>query len=167
MISAIKAYLTGKVTAAGIPAARISDDPDQAAEWPPPQVPYAELRTEPERLERDGKLSARVYDGATQTTTQHRRLFRREMTVRLAIVHKTEAGLDALVTAFLAGLDKGFADGNQTILVSPRQAKWGGPEQPRDRRRAEILIAFQGGVYTTDAGLGTLQDVNMPTVNFS
>ncbi len=86
--------------------------------------------------------------------------------MRVAIVHKAESDLDTLVTAVLAVLDKRFAAGNQTVTVHPRQTLWGGAEAlPRDRRRAEILITFRGGIYTNDAGLGTLQDVNMPTVN--
>lgn len=162
MIVACKTYLRGKLTAAGVPAARITDDPEQG-EWPPPNVPYAELLADPERLQRDGRLSAREYDPVTKQATLRRRLLRRALTLRVRIVHKDEAALDSLVTAFLATLERRFADAGQSqwVYARPQQVVWAQGEQPRDRRAAEIRIDFEGGLYTSAAG-GTVQQVNVP-----
>jgi hypothetical protein len=168
VIVAVKAYLHGKLVAAGIPAARITDDPErQGREWPPPQAPYAELLAEAEQLQRDGRPSGRQYDPGTHQSTVWRRLVRRTLPVRVRLVHKTEADLDPLVTALLASLDKGFRNGDQTIVVSPAQAVWGGwAERPGDREQAVIRVTFAGAVYSSATGQ-TLQDVNAPQVTVS
>jgi hypothetical protein len=168
VISGARAYLTAKLVAAGIPAKRITDDPErQGKEWPPPQVPFAEVIAEPEQLQRDGRCSAREYDAGTMQATTWKRLVRRTLPVRVRLVHKAEADLDALVTAVLASLDKGYRDGGQTIVVSPAQVVWGQwKDRPGDREQAVIRLEFMGAVYTSSVA-PTLQDVNAPQVTVS
>ena len=166
MIAAVKTYLRGKLTAAGVPSARIADDPAQG-EWPPPQTPYAEVVLEPERLERVNRLSAREYNAVTKQATEWKRLVRRTLPVRIRLVHQDEARLDALLTAFLAQLDAGFRDGSQTVTVAPEQAAWGGwqDKRPADREQVTVRITFTGAVYSSTAPGGTVQQVKVPTTN--
>lgn len=162
MITAVKGYLTDALVTAGVPAQRITDDPLRRAEWPPPQTPYAELLTDPESIEHVNRTSARTYDAQTGQATTWTRLMRRSLPVRVRLVHRSEADLDALMTTFLGTLTRAFRDGSQTIVVTPLQTVWAGwRNRPNDREQAVVRIQFMGGVYRSEVA-GTLGGINLP-----
>lgn len=167
MIVAVKSYLTAKLVAAGIPANRIAQEAKEHRVRP---MPYAELATEPELLERDGRPSGREYDGVSKQATTTVRMFRRDLAVLLTLVHRGEAELGALLDTLLASLERGFTDplpagGSQFIRVLPDSANWeDDPAILKNRAEVTLRILFRGGLYAQPVG-GTIQQVNAPNVN--
>ena len=169
MIAEVKAHITASLVAAGIASKIIAQD---AKDIRVRKITYSELITETEAITRDGTKSGRVFDGATNQATNTVRVFRRELPVNVRIVHRSEADVDALLTAFLIGLGRGFkaalpapSANSQFIRAITGPATWeSDPSLLKDKAEVAIRILFRGGIYEETIG-GTIQQINPPTVN--
>lgn len=171
MIAEVKSHITATLVAAGIPAKRVAQ---KASESSQRTLPYAELLTDPEQTTRDGTHTGRVYDAVLKTATNIKRTHRREVTVRVKIVAKSEAAADVLLKALFAGLGERLivpfpapSTNSQHVRIITGPVVWADdPGILKDRAEVEPRILFQGGIYEeiTD---GTVQQINETTANFN
>jgi len=146
-----KDYLAQKLRAAGINEIYQTAEQSQKHH----SLPYALVATGMDRLSGQERLEysprrVAMEDDLTAGVRRVRwRTHVRHLQLRVAIVHRTEIEAEAVLTAFLAGLDRRFLDagGNAVLVNADMASRTDDGSLLRNQAGAEAGVVFQGGVY--------------------
>lgn len=151
MIGECKDYLANKLRDAGVQEVYTEAEQSQKHH----SLPYALVMTGPEgtpgreRLEYSPRRVAMEDDRAAGVRRIRLQTHIRQLQLRVAIVHRTEAEAEAVLTSFLEGLDRRFLDraGNAVLVYCDMVERSDEGSLLRNQSGAEAVVFFQGGVY--------------------
>ncbi len=151
MIAECKQYLVQKLQAAGINEIYQTAEQSQKHH----SLPYAlvsasmDYVSRQERLEYSPQRVAMEDDLANGVRRVRWRTHKRHLQLRVAIVHRTEAEAEGILTAFLVSLERRFLDaGGNAVLVNAEMAsREDDGSLLRNQAGAEAIVFFEGGVY--------------------
>lgn len=145
MIGTAFAYLEQTLKSAG--CKKVYRDEQEIEKQNP--LPYAVILADEARLVKDSGLAAQQDDPARSVRNYRTRVFKRDLTIGVTIIHKDVESLGVLADQFLAGLAASILDpAGNAIELSCSTEKWVNEGSLLKGKVAiEIPVLFRGGVY--------------------
>ncbi|MBE3574543.1 MAG: hypothetical protein IMW99_03675 [Firmicutes bacterium] len=145
MIKTVFGFLKQTLVAAG--CKRVYLDEREIEQQNP--LPYAVILPDEGALTRENVKIAQQDDPVRCLRTYRDRIFRRDLTVVVTLVHKDVESLGTLSDAFLAGMQASILDpAGNVITLECHEEKWiRDGSLLKGKAAVEIPVIFHGGVY--------------------